>query len=570
MLDLLFGPRRSALGASRPQARQHGRSRTRAGTVVDEEIALTYAAVWACTRAICETIAALPVQVIERTSNDERKQNYDLPAYKLLHKSPNDRMGITPFMEGRLLHQVNWGNGFAEIERTYGGEPHALWPVHVKRVSPMLDGSGGYRIKQESGGSDDVPAANMCHLPGTLSEDGIWGKGVIQNAREAIGFGLGTERHGATFFGSGGQPKGVVTAPGMKDPEVRRTFRAEWKDVHGSPDSAEIAILPPESRFTPISLSMEDSQFLETRKHNDVVIAQWYGVPLHMVKSMGAATRNNIEQTGIEFVIYTLLPWCRRSEGEWGRKLLTHDQQLTFSIEYVLSGLLRGDISSRMAAYVVAIANGIMTINEVRRLENLNGIGEAGDQNYVQLNMTTAQRMFEEPAKTINATSANVGFDPAKPAPDEGAVEPVVDKDMKIDLAVAAIQTELTGDRLAAARVVLKAALARWFTKEANAARQKLKDKQRDPCEWHKAFSVTNLKTVLDGVGPACELYAAAGRPLDPLAVARACTEASAAALSEAYNLGTPAQLSETLDQWAAVLSEQVTAQLLGESNAAA
>jgi hypothetical protein len=63
-----------------------------------------------------------------------------------------------------------------------------------------------------------------------------------------------------------------------------------------------------------------------------------------------------------------------------------------------VSGLLRGDHASRSAYYVSALQNGWMTINEIRELENLNPIGPEGDKHFVQLNMTTLDKVGEEPA----------------------------------------------------------------------------------------------------------------------------------------------------------------------------
>ena len=38
-----------------------------------------------------------------------------------------------------------------------------------------------------------------------------------------------------------------------------------------------------------------------------------------------------------------------------------------------------------------------MTVNEIRELENLNPIGPEGDQHFVQLNMTTLDKVGQEP-----------------------------------------------------------------------------------------------------------------------------------------------------------------------------
>ena len=410
LLDLLFG---------RPDKRanfdwfwggtpwQAGRVRTQSGTRVDEYIALTYAACWCATRIIAETEASLDLFTYRRDGKDGQDTRHatDLPLYdKLLH-APNPDMDSMAFREGRTAHQVNWGNAFAEIEFERPGDPTsdlvALWPIHPSRVKPVRPGDGddlrGYRylVRNNDGTTVPMRANEMLHVPGVLSEDGIWGKGTVAHARESIGMGLGTERHGATSVGSGNLPRAVLfsNSPMLKDKEARASFRAEWRQTHGSPDSGELGILPGDAKLEPLSFNNRDSQFLESRVHNVREIARWYRVPVHMLGDLEKASYNSIEQLGLEFVAYSLLPWLRRWEKQISMKLIAPQDRSTVYVEHYLRGLLRGDLKSRMDAYKTALMVGIMTINEVRRLENLNSIGPAGNVHYVPLNMTTAERM---------------------------------------------------------------------------------------------------------------------------------------------------------------------------------
>jgi HK97 family phage portal protein len=411
MLTTLFGPARRAMTTGDLTNTAFWSSfsgrRTLAGSRVSEDLALTYSAVWRCTRILAEAIAGLPLITYRRIDGDGREPATDLAVFDLLKTSPNPDMGAVPFREGRSGHQVNWGGGFAEIETDYRtGEPVNLWPIHPARVRPTwvtdtIDRDEyPYCVQNADQSWLPMKREEMLHIPGVFSEDGIWGKGTIAYAREAIGGAFAVERHGFSYFGSGAQPKGVLNIPGMSDPEARRNFRREWKEVHGSPDSNEIAILPVEGKFSPITISMEDSQFLQTRKFNVGEVARWYGVPAHMVGEYEkAAAYASVEAQGIEFIIYSLMAWLRKWEDQLNLKLLSRAQRSQYFIEHNLAGLVRGDLKTRMEAYRTALQIGIMTINECRRLENLPTIGEAGDENYVQLNMTTAKAMHESPPR---------------------------------------------------------------------------------------------------------------------------------------------------------------------------
>ena len=64
-------------------------------------------------------------------------------------------------------------------------------------------------------------------------------------------------------------------------------------------------------------------------------------------------------------------------------------------VKFNTAGLLRGNIKDRADYYKTAIANGWMSINEVRAKENMNKIQD-GDKHVMQLNMTTIEKIGED------------------------------------------------------------------------------------------------------------------------------------------------------------------------------
>ena len=128
--------------------------------------------------------------------------------------------------------------------------------------------------------------------------------------------------------------------------------------------------------YKPISLPPEDSQFLSTRQFGVEEICRIFRVPPHMVQDLQRATFNNIEHMGIEFVMHTLMPWLVRIEQAMIKDLLVEEEQNELFPKFNVDGLMRGDYKSRMEGYAIAINNGIMSVNDVRRLENLDPLDE--------------------------------------------------------------------------------------------------------------------------------------------------------------------------------------------------
>lgn len=574
MIDWLLPVRASSRDAASDFWFTSAGTKTHAGVSVTEDTAYNYSACFCATRVICETIASLPIFTFERLGNDDRDYA-NLLAGDLLKTSPNFDMTSLPFREGRLAHQLNWGNGFAEIEFSQRGEVVALWPIHPSRVKASKKQGYAYEVKNNDGSTIDMLAEEILHLTGVLSDDGIWGRGIVMQGRESIGFGLGTERHGAAYFGSGAQPKGVLSVPGafVRDREQKAEFRREWKEIHDSPESSEIAILPVGSEYTPISMSPEANQFLQTRKFNLSEMARWYRVPVHMLADLESGTHGNIEQQGMEFIIYSLYPWTRRFEEACNAKLLTRAQRARYYFEHSFGTLIKGDITARMNAYRTAISIGVMTINECRRLENLKGIGPAGDESYVPANMMTASKMLETGGQP---SAAGPGSDHTG-APDQfgGQHDMLATKLEKSELKqqMKHLEDELPAreswrrECFESARMVLTDALSRLFTKESNAAQRAAKG--NGFTQWMPKFYGEHEQLACETLRAACGLLGVVGVAewANPSNLAAWLKERSIEQLHRAYSSDSPEAFRNRLAAWPTDRARETASEIMGSKS---
>ena len=111
--------------------------------------------------------------------------------------------------------------------------------------------------------------------------------------------------------------------------------------------------------------------------------------PPHEVGILEGAKFRNIEQQAIAFITKTMLPWFVLWEQRVGHDLIIPSAALPgdFFFEFNLAGLLRGDLKSRYEAYHIGRQGGWLSVNEIRKLENMNPI-EGGDAFLEPLNMT--------------------------------------------------------------------------------------------------------------------------------------------------------------------------------------
>ena len=252
-----------------------------------------------------------------------RKKALDHPLYNLLHDEPNPEMSSFVFRETLMTHLLLWGNAYAQIIRNGKGEVIALYPLMPNRMVVDRDTKGRLYYQYTTSTEDaptmkgvtvNLPPSDVLHIPG-LGFDGLVGYSPIAMAKNAIGMAIACEEYGAKFFANGAAPGGVLEHPGtIKDPQ---RVRESWQSTFGgSGNSNKIAVLEEGMKYTPIGISPEQAQFLETRKFQVNEIARIFRVPPHMVGDLEKSSFSNIEQQSLEFVKYTLDPWVVRWEQD--------------------------------------------------------------------------------------------------------------------------------------------------------------------------------------------------------------------------------------------------------------
>lgn len=295
-----------------------------------------------------------------------------------------------------MNHLLLWGNAYAQIIRNGQGQITGLYPLMPDRMDVNRARNGelyytytrnydDYQAKDESKQvvllSDEV-----LHIAG-LGFDGLIGYSPIAMAKNAIGLSLAAEQYGSTFFKNDATPGGILEHPSVvKDPE---RLRKSWQSQFSGPSGHSIAVLEEGMTFHQLSIPPDQAQFLDTRKFQLDEIARIFRIPPHMIGDLERSTFSNIEQQSLEFVKYTLNPWCVRWEQAMNQQLLSKEEQGRYFIKFNVDGLMRGDYESRMNGYAIGRQNGWLPANDIRELEDLNRIPteDGGDEYLVNGNM---------------------------------------------------------------------------------------------------------------------------------------------------------------------------------------
>jgi HK97 family phage portal protein len=393
-----------------------------AGVYVDQDTALKNATVWACITYLSRTVAQLPWRVmVDRPRGAARAPSH--PVDYLIHRRPNAEMSSFTWRETMVGWACRYGNAVAEIVTDGRGIPIALWPLHPSRVTFERDDQTGellYNVRGPGGEQVILMPEQVFHLRGF--GEGAVGLDVISYAAESLGWAQATELFGATYFGNGIQPSGMIAMPqGVKmTPAAKAELERELEDKHrGASRKHRIIVTDQGMDFKKFSETPENAQFIETRQHQIEEICRWFGVPPHKVMHLLRSTFSNIEHQSIEVVVDSITPWVLRVEQEADFKFFGQNRQGLFT-KMDLKGLLRGDFKSRQEGLQIMRRNGVINANQWCRLEDMDEIGPQGDLYIVEGNMTTLERLAMPPEPV--QTPARTEQVDAEDEPDESPV----------------------------------------------------------------------------------------------------------------------------------------------------
>ena len=384
LVDMLSGSApRAAAGGTQPPATddfwyQPAGQMTASGARVTSDNAMQETAVWACVGLLSETIASLPLVVYRRGDGNHRETDRAHPLFDLLFLAPNEDMTAFEFWEVVMLHLLLRGNFYAEKIPGRRGAVASLRILQPDYVDcEKLNGRRIYRYRDPD--EPGMPARTLVqdevlHIRNKIGR-GPAGLSPIAHAREQIGLSATLQQHAAFFFQNNAQPRGVLmTDATLDNDEAFAQLRKSWNDVYGGvQNSSKVAVLDQGTTYKAISLSNEDSQFLESRKFQVNEICRWFRVPPHMVGDTEPSTAwgTGIEEMTLGFVKYSLRPWLERIEQAIMRDLFIGPWLATHFPEFNLDALLRGDFKTRMEGYVQMMNAGVGIPNEARARENL-------------------------------------------------------------------------------------------------------------------------------------------------------------------------------------------------------
>jgi len=305
-----------------------------------------------------------------------------------------------------------YGNSYTRVFRDNRGEVVNLVVLDPSTVEVKRN-SIGRKMFYVGNESKPFTSDEIVHIIDLAEPGALVGVSRVNKLKDALGVATALQAYAARFFGQGATTQGIIEFPGALTQEQAKNLVDGFDSRHrGWRKSHKTGVLSGGAKYVSTSVSNDQAQFLDSRRFAVEEMARAFNIPLHMMGIPDTASYASVEQNNLQFISHTLRPILEKIEWSYSKLLPNPDVFVKFNF----NALLRGDLQSRMTSYSIATQAGVMSVNDVRRLEDLSPV-EEGDQHRVPLaNIALTQTTIVEEEKLVKMAQMliQVGFDPAE------------------------------------------------------------------------------------------------------------------------------------------------------------
>jgi HK97 family phage portal protein len=386
---------------------------SQAGTLINSETAFHINPVFSAISLISDTIATLPLDAYVREGG-ERRALRPRPAWVL---KPDVDTTKEAFYGSIIVSLLLDGNAFI---RVYKQDSQIVNMVVLNPKTVQIKRNGLGRVMfQIEGDRNLLSTEDIIFIPDVVRPGSIRGVSRVEALKDNFGLAMALETYAARFFGHGATTSGIIEYPADLTYEQSQALSTAFDSRHkGLRRSHKTGVLSGGATYKPTHVPNDQAQFLDSRRMAVEDVARAFNVPPHLLGLSGTNSYASVEQNNLAWVTHGLRPIIQKIENALSPLLALSQGGQNAFLRFNIDGLLRADINSRMAAYSVGLQSGFLTINDVRRLEDLSAIDD------------TSANTVRVPLANVNVEDANLtgmdkkvtmaqklvisGFDPAQ------------------------------------------------------------------------------------------------------------------------------------------------------------
>lgn len=322
------------------------------GETITREKALTLPAVSGAVDFISNSVASMPVKLYKYKQGKVEEQEGDARV-KLLNGDTGDTLDAFQLKKAMVEDYLLGKGGYCFIERKRN-EVVSLRYVEERFIAILKNFKPIYKdyvILVE--GEEYKPYDFVKLLRNT--KDGASGVGVTVEVSKALETAYNTLLYQLNLVKSGGNKKGFLKSQRKLGQEEINVLKQAWRNLYNN-STENVVVLNNGLEFQEASNSSVENQINESKR----TLMQEISDLFHISSDFDLTYK------------MAIFPIVKAFETALNRDLLLEKEKKNMFFEFDVKEIIRASLKDRYESYKLAKETGFMTLNEIRRAENMN------------------------------------------------------------------------------------------------------------------------------------------------------------------------------------------------------
>lgn len=329
------------------------------GKTITKQQAMSIPVVTKSVNWIASVISGLPIKMYKRTDKGyvEVYDDYRLP---LLNNYSGNCMTANDLKKQLIADLLLDGNGYAYISKL-GNKIEKLSYIPTNKLTYTESVDNINKIVNIWVDGKQVQDYNVFRLVNN-TKNGVSGIGFVSDCQDLLSTILGSLQYENSSISSGVR-RGFLKSKAKLDKDKMDELKQAWKRLT-NPNQSDVLVLNAGIEFEDASSTATESQLSQNKIINMHQILAYFGLPTNFFE--GANSDSYLTAVRI-----AVLPIVKQLVTALNNYLLLESEKQDLKFDIDTSELLRINANERFTAYQTGLSSGILTIDEVRRMENL-------------------------------------------------------------------------------------------------------------------------------------------------------------------------------------------------------
>lgn len=329
------------------------------GKTITKQQAMSIPVVTKSVNWIASAISGLPIKMYKRTDKGyvEVYDDYRLP---LLNNYSGNCMTANDLKKQLITDLLLDGNGYAYISKL-GNKIEKLSYIPTNKLTYTESVDNINKIVNIWVDGHQVQDYNVFRLVNN-TKNGVSGIGFVSDCQDLLSTILGSLQYENSSISSGVR-RGFLKSKAKLDKDKMDELKQAWKRLT-NPNQSDVLVLNAGIEFEDASSTATESQLSQNKTINMHQILAYFGLPTNFFE--GANSDSYLTAVRI-----AVLPIVKQLVTALNNYLLLESEKQDLKFDIDTSELLRINANERFTAYQTGLSSGILTIDEVRRMENL-------------------------------------------------------------------------------------------------------------------------------------------------------------------------------------------------------